>query len=156
METQSTSNELFQVAEITVSYLPKLKASQRPKMSTSQEVYQCFYNSWDIDRIEMIEQFKIMLLNRANRVLGIFEVSTGGVAGTVADPKIIFGTALKGNASSIILAHNHPSGSLKPSQADLLLTNKLAQAGSFLDIPVLDHLILTSESFLSFSDQGLL
>ena len=156
METQSTSNELFQVAEITVSYLPKLKASQRPKISTSQDVYQCFYNNWDIDRIEMVEQFKIMLLNRANRVLGIFEVSTGGVAGTVADHKVIFDTALKGNASSIILAHNHPSGNLKPSQSDIALTQKLIAAGSFLDIAVLDHLIMTLEGYYSFEDEGII
>ena len=104
----------------------------------------------------MIEQFKIMLLNRANKILGIFTVSTGGVAGTVADPKVLFAAALKGNASSIILAHNHPSGNLKPSEADRQLTNKLSQAGKLLDISVLDHLIITADEYFSFADEGLL
>lgn len=147
---------LFQVTEITVSYHPKFKASERPQISSSKDVYAYFSYSWDRNRIEMVEQFKIMLLNRANKVLGIFEVSTGGVSGTVADPKIIFGTALKGNASSIILAHNHPSGNLKPSVADRQLTAKIAQAATYLDIAVLDHLILTSEEYFSFADEGLM
>ena len=94
-----------------------------------------------------------MLLNRANKILGIFTVSTGGVAGTVADPKVTFATALKGNASSIILAYNHPSGNLKPSEADRQLTNKLSQAGKLLDISVLDHLIITAEEYFSFADE---
>jgi DNA repair protein RadC len=97
-----------------------------------------------------------MLLNRANKILRIFTVSTGGVAGTVADPKVIFATALKGNASSIILAHNHPSGNLKPSEADRQLTNRLTQAGKLLDISVLDHLIITAEEYFSFADEGLI
>jgi DNA repair protein RadC len=102
------------------------------------------------------EEFKMILLNRANRVLGLFTVSQGGQAGTVADPKIIFATALKANTASIILAHNHPSGNLKPSQADISLTQKLVSAGQLLDIAVLDHLILTSEEYFSFADQGLM
>ncbi len=156
MESLKNVEDQFQVAEITVSYLPKLKASQRPKVSTCQEVYECFLQTWDEHRIEMVEQFKVMLLNRAGRVLGIFEVSTGGSAGTIADPKIIFSTALKGNASSIILAHNHPSGSLKPSHADLQLTSKLVQAGKLLDIVVLDHLIITSEGYISFANESMM
>ncbi|HCN84141.1 MAG TPA: DNA repair protein [Sphingobacteriaceae bacterium] len=156
METLKDQIGLFQVAEITVSYHPKFKASERPKVSSSKDVYTYFSSNWDRNRIEMVEQFKIMLLNRANKVLGIFEVSTGGIAGTVADPKIIFGTALKGNASSIILAHNHPSGNLKPSEADRQLTDKIAQAATYLDISVLDHLILTSEEYFSFADEGLM
>lgn len=156
METAKNQNRLFQVTEITVSYRPKLKASERPKVSGSKDVYAYFSASWDRNRIEMVEQFKIMLLNRANKILGVFEVSTGGVAGTIADPKIIFATALKGNASGIILAHNHPSGNLKPSEADKQLTAKLVHAATFLDILVLDHLILTAEEYLSFVDEGLM
>lgn len=156
METLKNQNEIFEVAEITVSYHPKLKASERPKISGSKDVYDYFSLNWDRNRIELIEQFKIMLLNRANRILGIFEVSTGGVAGTIADPKVIFGTALKGNASGIILAHNHPSGNLKPSEADKQLTAKMAQAARFLDICVYDHIILTAEGYFSFADQGMI
>ncbi|WP_276348122.1 JAB domain-containing protein [Daejeonella sp. JGW-45] len=156
METVRNVNEVFKVAEITVSYIPKIRASQRPMVSTSKDVYECFASHWDNTRIEMLEQFKIMLLNRAQKVLGIFEVSTGGIVGTVADPKVIFSTALKGNATSIILAHNHPSGNLRPSEADKQLTAKLCKAGSFLDIAVLDHIILTAEGYFSFSDEGLI
>jgi len=97
-----------------------------------------------------------MLLNRAGRVLGIIEVSSGGLSGTVADPKVVFSAALKGNASSIILAHNHPSGNLRPSQADLDLTKKIQRGGQLLDITVSDHLIITSEGFYSFTDEGLM
>lgn len=87
-----------------------------------------------------------MLLNRMNKVLGIYLISVGGFAGTVCDPKVVFQAALKTNASSIILAHNHPSGNLKPSDADLQLTEKLKKGGKLLDIAVLDHLILTEEA----------
>jgi DNA repair protein RadC len=89
-------------------------------------------------------------------VLGISEISTGGFAGTVADPKVIFSIALKACASSIILSHNHPSGNLKPSQADLNLTRKIKSGGELLDIAVLDHIILTSDSYFSFADEGIL
>jgi DNA repair protein RadC len=102
------------------------------------------------------EEFWIVLLNRANKVLSQHLISKGGQAGTVADPKVIYQAALEHNAASIILAHNHPSGSLKPSQADINLTRKLKEAGQLLDISVLDHLIFTDSSYLSFADEGLL
>lgn len=156
MEKLQIQFSLFQVAEINVTYKPKFKASERPAISSSKDVYNILYQNWDINKLELLEQFKVLLLNRANKVLGIFEVSTGGMAGTVADPKLIFSTALKGCASSIILSHNHPSGSLKPSQADINLTRKIKDGGSLLDIAVLDHVIITSESYYSFADEGLL
>ncbi len=102
------------------------------------------------------EEFWIVLLNRANKVLSKHLISKGGQAGTVADPKIIFQTALENHSASIILAHNHPSGNLKPSQADISLTQKLVSAGSMLDIPVLDHLIFSNSSYYSFADEGIL
>ena len=154
MEKLQSQISLFQVAEINVTYKPKFKASERPKVGSSREVYSLLFNNWDLDKIELQEQFKILLLNRANKVLGIYEVSTGGMSGTVADPKLIFGTALKGCASSIILAHNHPSGNLKPSNADLQLTQKIKEGGKLLDIEVFDHIILTSEGYYSFADEG--
>lgn len=153
---QKATSTTFQVSEINVSYRPKVKASERPKVSTSKEVYDILFNNWDLDKMELLEQFKILLLTRANRVIGIYEVSSGGMAGTVADPKLIFSAALKACASSIILSHNHPSGNLKPSQADISLTQKFRTAGSFLDIDVLDHIILTSEGYISFVDEGLI
>ena len=144
------------VAEIQLSYHPQVKPSQRPTVTNSREVYQLFFNNWDADRIELQEQFKVMLLNRSSRVLGIVDISTGGIGGTLADPKLIFATALKAGASSIILAHNHPSGQLTPSQADRNLTRKIADGGKLLDISVFDHVILTADSYFSFADEGII
>lgn len=102
------------------------------------------------------EEFWILLLNRANRLIEIRNVSKGGVSGTVADAKLIFKAALSKLASSIIVFHNHPSGNLKPSKADLLLTKKLVEGGKNLDIAVLDHLILGNNSYFSFADEGMI
>jgi len=112
--------------------------------------------TWDPNKVEFVEQFKVILMNRANRVLGIYELSTGGVSGTVADIKLVFMAALKSNACSLIISHNHPSGNLKPSRADEDLTNKIKAAGKLLDIQVLDHVIVTTEGYFSFADEGLL
>ncbi len=102
------------------------------------------------------EEFWLLLLNRANHVIRVEKVSQGGVAGTVADPKIIFNVALAHLASAVILAHNHPSGNRRPSQADISLTRKLRDAGTLLDLPVLDHLIFTDDGYYSFADEGTL
>lgn len=155
-QLSNTQISLFQVSEISVSYRPKFKASERPKVTSSKQVYDIFSSNWDKDILELKEQFKIMLLNRANRVIGIYEVSNGGMSGTIADPKLIFSTALKSCASSIILSHNHPSGNLKPSEADKRLTQKIKNGGELLDITVLDHVIITAEGYFSFADEGLL
>jgi len=106
--------------------------------------------------IGFIEEFKILLLNRANRVIGCYDVSTGGICGTIVDPRVIYAAALKSCAVGIILAHNHPSGNLTPSEADLQLTRKLRDGGMLLDIAILDHIILTGEAYLSFTDEGYL
>ncbi len=98
------------VAEIQLTYKSNVKPSQRPKISGSKDAYNVLVENWDSSKIEFVEQFKVMLLNRANKVLGIFKVSSGGSTGTVADPKLIFAAAIKANACGIILAHNHPSG----------------------------------------------
>jgi DNA repair protein RadC len=147
---------LFTVAEVQLIYKSKVKASERPKITKSSDAFQVLKKHWNYETIEFIETFKVVLLNRANRVLGIIDISTGGIAGTVADPKVIFVAALKSAASSILLAHNHPSGNLTPSQADINLTRKLKTAGEYLDIAVVDHVILTSESYFSFADEGLI
>ena len=102
------------------------------------------------------EEFWAILLNRANRLIKKEQISSGGKSGTVADPKIIFKAALDQYASSIILVHNHPSGNLKPSQADINLTNKMKEAGKMLEIPILDHIIFGNEGYLSFADEVLL
>ena len=133
-----------------------MKPSERPLVQSSRACYELLKLTWDENKIEFVEQFKVVLLNRAQRVLGIYELSTGGVTGTVADPKLVFIAALKANACNIILTHNHPSGNLKPSRADEELTKKIATAGMYLDIKVSDHIIVTNEGYYSFADEGLL
>lgn len=156
METTNTL-ALAQVAEIELIYKSKVKPSERPKVTTSHDAFNLLKQNWDENKIEFVEQFKVLFLNRANKVLGIFELSTGGVSGTVADPKLVFTAALKLNACNIILCHNHPSGNIKPSRADEQLTQKIKEAGKYLDLPVIDHLIISSEDgYYSFADEGLL
>ena len=156
MESTMNLSELSIVAEVELVYRNKVRPSDRPKVSRSKDAYDCFMATWNLDKIEFVEQFKMMLLNRAGRVLGIVDISTGGVSGTFVDIKVIFSAALKGNATSIILAHNHPSGNLKPSQNDLELTKRIARAGEILDIRVNEHLIITFDGFYSFADEGLI
>jgi DNA repair protein RadC len=144
------------IAEIQLSYKSNVKASQRPKISSSKDAYNVLLQNWSINHIEFVEQFKVLLLNRANKVLGIFEVSSGGSTGTIADPKLIFCSAIKANACGIIVAHNHPSGNLQPSQSDIDLTKKLKEGGKLLEVSLLDHLIITSEAYYSFADEGMI
>lgn len=142
------------LAEIKISYNPKMKASEMPKVVTSSEAYEFIKDL--IPQMDYREYFYILCLNRNNKILGYSQISIGGLSGTIADPKIIMQTALKANACSNILSHNHPSGNLVPSEADRTITRKLKDAGKFLDIPVLDHLIVTSEGYFSFADDGII
>lgn len=145
-----------QVAEIEIVYKTKVKPSSRPKITNSKDIYPLLLSIWDIDRIELQEEFIVLLLNRANRVLGVYHASKGGLTGTVADPRLILVAALKAGATSIILSHNHPSSSLTPSRADEQLTQKIKEAASYHDISVLDHIIVTAEGYYSFAEEGLL
>lgn len=155
MET-TRKNQSLQVAEIQLVYRSHVKAAMRPQISTSKDAEAILRQTWDADTIEFVEHFKILLVNRANKVLGVFDVSQGGITGTAVDLKVIFVCALKTASSGIILSHNHPSGNLTPSQSDIDLTRKIKEAGKYLEISVLDHIILTSESYFSFADEGLL
>jgi DNA repair protein RadC len=102
------------------------------------------------------EEFWVILLNRANNIIYKTAISKGGISGTVADPRLIFKTAIEYNASGIILSHNHPSGNIKPSEADIQLTKKIKEAGKNLDIEILDHIIIAGENYFSFADEGML
>ena len=126
---------------------------RKKKIITSKDAFEIFHAVLtDIPH----EEFWILLLNRANLVISKHNISIGGLSGTVADSKIIFKLAIENLASSVILCHNHPSGNPKPSDADLLLTKKIQEAGSLLDVPVLDHLIIVEGGFYSFADEGLM
>ena len=112
-------NNLTRVSEVTIAYRPKFKASQRPQVTTAAHTYQILLSQWDKDTIELLEEFKIMLLNRHNKVLGVATISIGGINGTVVDPKVVFAIALKAKASSIKLklgleSHIEPFKSKKP------------------------------------------
>ena len=139
--------------EIQIFYQNKVKYSDMPKVTCSADAVSYLRDIWS-SNIERVEEFMLLCINRANKVLGWSRISSGGLSGTVADPKVIFQVGLKSNASSIILAHNHPSGNVNPSDADLKLTEKIKNAGNMLDIAVLDHLIITAECYYSFADEG--
>lgn len=143
------------LCEIKVTYSTKTKPSDRIKISSSIDAANLLRSIWS-DNLEYREEFNVLLLNRANRVMGWFNVSLGGTTATVVDPKVIFSVTLKCNAHGIILSHNHPSGNLKPSESDISLTKKLQSGGGLLEIQILDHIILTSESYYSFADDGIL
>lgn len=128
-------------------------AESKPKITCSEDSYAILSASMEDLHTEV---FKVILLNRNNRVIKISTISEGGVAGTVVDPKVIFKDAIDNLASAIILSHNHPSGNLKPSQADINITKKLVEAGSFLEIRVLDHVIISELGYYSFADEGMM
>ncbi len=151
MENIKNQINIHKVAEIQLSYKSNVKPSLRPKISTSRDAADILMHSWDLSRIELQEQFKVLFTNRANRVLGIFELSSGGTTGTVADPKLIFIAALRVGAHGLILAHNHPSGNLTASQMDINLTRKVKECGRLLDIQLLDHIILTVDGYFALS-----
>lgn len=154
MENQEKTMEWMEVAEVKISYQPKVKACNRPKVVSSRAAFELLRNNWDQDTLEFVESFKVILLNRASRVLGVSLIGIGGTSSVVVDQKLVFITALKANASSMILAHNHPSGDTFPSEQDRRITKKLVEMGRILDISVLDHLIICPDKYFSFADEG--
>lgn len=129
------------------------EVSEKQGISSSRDVFE-YFQSAHADA--PYEEFWILLLNRANKILKKVMISEGGVAGTVADPKRIFKVAIENNASAMVLCHNHPSGNLKPSEADIKLTKKLKDAGALLEINIIDHVIICEERYFSFADEGVL
>ncbi len=174
---QRSNNNLNELAKMSLKDLQKIKGIGEAKAISiiaamelgrrrkeSEEVKKTKITSskdcYDAMRPHLLdlpyEEFWVLLLNRANQVIKPFKISSGGVAGTVADPKLIFKAAIDELASAIILIHNHPSGNKQPSQADKDLTKKLKEAGRLLDLPILDHLIFTDNDYFSFADEGIL
>jgi DNA repair protein RadC len=125
-------------------------------MKTSATAHDFFRTIFNADTISWTEESAMIVLNRANEVIGHYKVSSGGTAATVVDAKVIFTIALNAVGHSIILAHNHPSGQLRPSEQDIKLTKDLVQGGNILGIRVLDHLILTDKGYLSMADEHLM
>lgn len=149
-------NELPIVAEIQLMYRPVISLSDRPQVLKSTTAYELLYHTWDKDTLQLYESFKLILLSANKRALGITTISNGGTMSALVDPALVFATALKANSRSLILAHNHPSGNLSPSEADKCLTQRLKEGGALLNIGIDDHIIVSKEGFFSFEDQGLL
>ena len=143
------------VNEIKVSYKERIPTSFWQKINSSNDAARLLFEHWDKDTIGMHETFKVLLLNNSNKAKGIYELSKGGLTGTIVDIRILFAIVLKSLSVGIILCHCHPSGQLKPSEADKNITKKIKQAAQLLDIKVLDHLIIAPNSeFYSFADNG--
>jgi len=174
---QSVNNNLIELSKLTIKDLQKFKGIgeakaisivaalelgkrrrseegiQRKQITNSNEVFE--YLQFTLSDTPY-EAFWIVLLNRANHIIRTLKISDGGMTGTVADPKRIFKMALENNAASVILCHNHPSGNVRPSDADVKLTNKLKQAGEMLDIFVTDHIIIGDNRYFSFRDEAMM
>lgn len=143
------------LAEISISYSQNVKSSEMRQIAGSKDAVEILRSIWT-PTMEHHESFYVLVLNRANKVMGYYKASEGGYTGTVADPKMIFSMALKTHACALLLAHNHPSGNTQPSTADIQLTKNIVECGKFLEINILDHVILTSEGYYSFADEGLI
>lgn len=144
----------YEISEIQVNYSPIMLVDF--KLDNSRKSFELVLEQWEQNQIEMLEEVKVILLNRSNKVLGIYSLAKGGITSCVVDVRIILSVALKTLATGIILVHNHPSGNLKPSQDDLKVTKKLKESCSLLDITLLDHLIITKDDYYSFADEGIL
>lgn len=138
--------------EITLRF--KSGELKKSKITSSTEAYQLLLEMYDSDTLEYTESFIVIYLNRANNSIGWQKLSSGGTTGTIIDVKVLMTTALKCNAHGVILSHNHPSGNLRPSDMDLAVTKKLVKAGEFLEIKILDHIIVTASGYYSFQDEG--
>ncbi|MGH1337256.1 MAG: JAB domain-containing protein [Aureispira sp.] len=155
-----TASQLAQIPEIAVSFrfntLPNQAHQEPPIINGSENAYQIFLHCWEKESLEYEERMYIMLLNASNQVLGVHHHATGGRMYVLTDIGQIFGIVLKANATGVLLAHNHPSGRMHPSEDDKMLTKKVAKAAALLKVKLYDHLIITPKAYFSFSDEGLL
>jgi len=141
--------------KVRIVYSKNQKPEDRLKITSSKDAYEILKSIWS-NQIETREEMLILLLDRSNAVLGYDFLSMGGITGTVADIRLLYSAALNTLATSIIMCHNHPSGNMKPSQSDIDLTKKVKGAGEIMEIKLLDHLIISNNSYYSFADEGLL
>ena len=138
--------------EIQVSY--STPQTTKPQIKSSLQVYEMVKKHWNPDHLELHEEFKVIFLNKGNRVLGIYDLTKGGISQCTVDVRLIFSIALKVNSSGIMLVHNHPSGNLTPSAPDTAITKNIREIGVLMNIKLLDHLIITKENYYSFADHG--
>jgi len=141
------------IGEVQLSY-SKTQETKVRKIKSSEDIVAFIREIFPVEQINHREYAYAIFLDRANQILGYFMISSGGISGTIIDPKLVFQSALLSNSSSIILFHNHPSGNINPSESDVAITIKIAKAGRFLDINLLDHIIITENEYYSFADDG--
>lgn len=144
-----------EVNEISIRYKNRIKSPFWTKVNSSRDAAVLLYEHWDKDDIHIRETANVLFLNNANKVKGMYRLSSGGLTGTLIDIRLIFAIALKSLSAAIVLAHNHPSGALIPSLGDRKVTQKIKKAAQLLDVKVLDHLIIAPDGdYYSFSDEG--
>jgi DNA repair protein RadC len=153
---RQTGDGICTVSEVKISYRPEVRPSERPTITCPADMYRLLRENgvFAPEAIEHREFFKVLLLNRANRLLGISHLSEGGIHEAVVDIRHIMQAAILSNASQIALCHNHPSGNLKPSAQDDRVTKRVKEACDIFDISLTDHLVVSSESYYSYADEG--
>ena len=146
----------YVLSEIELRYNPKVPAIKKPRIKCSQDAHKQFLELMDRSQFNIKEEAAVLFVNRSKRVIGGYQLSSGGISGTVVDIRIILGMALKCLASGFIIAHTHPSGELSPSKQDLDLTIRLMEAGKLMEIQLLDHLSITDGAYLSMAEDDLI
>ena len=144
------------MAEVRLVYQTKGQLPSQPVLDTPDQACQYLMSIWDLDTLELYEEFAIVMLNNSLKVLGWYKVSSGGKNATIVDISHVVCAAVLSNAHSIVLAHNHPSNNSKPSSADIRLTRRISEALQNIGIQLSDHIILTNEGYYSFKEHNLL
>ncbi|WP_126247919.1 JAB domain-containing protein [Chitinophaga pollutisoli] len=144
----------FQVPEIILKYLPKVAPGQRETCNSIDYAFGCFIRSWNTAEIFLLEEFKVLLLDHSAGIIGLSSIGKGGRTSVVVDIRMILLLAIKAMATKIIVAHNHPSGNIRPSRADIRLTDQLSKACKIVEIELVDHLIIAPDKFFSFREDG--
>jgi DNA repair protein RadC len=161
MRTKKNKNQLIELPEypvpqIKLIYKPDFNFDSRPIVGNTLSAGQFFLYTWDRDTVQMQEKFRVLLLSRAQKVIGVYESTVGTATSTLVDPRLVFSASILANATSIVIAHNHPSGNLEPSDTDKWLTEKMIKAGRLLDIDVEDSIIVTKDRYFSFKESNLI
>ncbi len=145
------------INEIKISYKDGIRSTFWHKIESSKDIAELLHDYWDKNTIGLHESFKVVLLNNNNKVKGIYQLSKGGITETTVDLRILFAVILKTLAVAIVISHNHPSGTLRPSANDREITNKIKKAAKLFDVTLLDHIIIAPcGEYYSFADNGIL
>lgn len=156
MESTCNQTDFAQITEIELVYKSPIPAVQRPVITRPEHAFSIFHAVWNHNLIEIQEELKVLLLNKSNRLLGVYHAASGCIDQVSIDTRLILACAVKAGAIALVLAHNHPSGTLEPSKGDLAATQKLKEAAQLFDIQLLDHLIISSDDFVSLANKGVL